>query len=79
MELMWSDKETEWRRREHLLSIKGEPLWWCVSFSGGLGQTTDKRQEFNVPTTGTGSTVGERNAASMDTVDITLGCVSSEL
>ena len=35
--------------------------------------TNDKRREFNVPTTGPGSTLGERDAAVMDTVDIDIG------
>ena len=40
---------------------------------GTWPETTDERREFNVPTTGTGSTLGERDAAVMDTVDIDIG------
>ena len=35
LESMWSDMETEWRWNEHPLSIEGEHLWSCISFSGG--------------------------------------------
>ena len=46
---------------------------WSNAWICGLRQTTDKRREFNIPTTGTSSTLGGRGAASMDTVDIDIG------
>ena len=46
---------------------------WSNAWICGLGQTTDKRRDFNIPTTGTGSTLGECGAALMDTVDIDIG------